>query len=86
MKGGKNRIDILCLLLKDSLNANQIKEVLRLDYKTVQHHLRLLLKNKFISNSGKTYGSHYMLTEEFRSQIHLFNEILAKINKSKRKK
>jgi predicted transcriptional regulator len=65
MKGGKNRIDILCLLLKDSLNANQIKEVLRLDYKTVQHHLRLLLKNKFISNSIIKRGQLDTLTRKF---------------------
>ena len=83
MKGGRNRIDILQLLMKEKLNANQIKEKLGLDYKTVQHHLRLLLKNRLISNSGKSYGASYSWTDEFKLNIKLFNEILAKVNKSK---
>lgn len=82
MKGGKNRIDIIQLLLKKELNANQIKEKLGLDYKTVQHHLRLLLKNRFIVISGKKYGANYCLSNEFKTHIGIFNEILAKVNKS----
>lgn len=81
MRGGMNRIDILKLLLKDRLNANQIKEKLGIDYKTVQHHLRLLIKNKFIAVSGNKYGAFYHITEEFKIHKDEFNQILAKINK-----
>ena len=81
-KGGMNRIEILKLLQKKSLNANEIKEKLKLDYKTVQHHLRLLVKNRFISISGERYGAMYQLTDEFNFHKNLFKEILAKVNKS----
>ena len=81
MRGGRNRIDILKVLLGNSLNANQIKEKLGLDYKTIQHHLRLLLKNRFIRISGKKYGAVYCLTDEVKININIFNDILAKINK-----
>ncbi len=82
-RGGMNRIEILKMLLKKSLNANEIKEKTKLDYKTVQHHLRLLVKNRFISNSGERYGTTYQLTDEFRSHKDVLDEILAKVNKSR---
>lgn len=81
MRGGINRIEIIKHLIKNKLNANQLKEKLKLDYKTIQHHLRLLLKNRFIMVSDKNYGAVYILTEEFKIHIGLFNSILAKINK-----
>ncbi|MGV8142337.1 MAG: winged helix-turn-helix domain-containing protein [Candidatus Pacearchaeota archaeon] len=81
-RGGINRIEILRLLQKKSLNANEIKDKLKLDYKTVQHHLRLLVKNRFIQMSGNNYGAMYHLTEDFKVQISVFKEILAKVNKS----
>ncbi len=63
MKGGINRVEIIKLLIRGKLNANQLKEKLKLDYKTIQHHLRLLKKNRFIMNSGNNYGAVYFLTE-----------------------
>lgn len=81
MKGGMNRVEIIRLLSKNSLNANQLKEKTGLDYKTVQHHIRVLSKNRFIFNSGKKYGAIYSLTEEFKENFNLFKEILAKVNK-----
>ena len=81
-RGGVNRIQILRLLQKSPLNANQIKETLKLNYKTVQHHLRLLVKNRFVRMFGANYGTMHQLTDEFKSQISVFKEILAKINKS----
>lgn len=82
-RGGLNRIEILRLLKKSSLNANQIKNKIKLDYKTVQHHLRLLGKHRFIRISGREYGAIYSHTVEFKSQTSVFEEILAKLNKSR---
>lgn len=82
-KGGMNRVEILKLLQKRALNANELKEKLGLDYKTIQHHLRLMVKHRFISASGMNYGAIYRLTDEFKSHKHVLNEILAKVNKSK---
>ena len=45
-RGGDNRIKILDLLIKKPLNINKISEYLQLDYKTIQHHIRILEKNK----------------------------------------
>ncbi|SRR3989344_2260721 len=80
-RGGINRIQILKLLSKGNLNAHKIKEKLKIDYKTVQHHLRLLLKHRFVTTSNK-YGALYLLTDEFKIHMNLFKEILAKVNKS----
>lgn len=86
MKGGMNRVEIIKILSKNKLNANQIKEKTGLDYKTVQHHIRLLLKNRFIVASGQKYGAVYSITEEFKENFNLFKEILAKVNKLPKRK
>ena len=38
-KGGENRIKIINLLQDTPLNINRMAEVLKLDYKAVQHHV-----------------------------------------------
>ncbi|VVB97166.1 Methyl sulfide methyltransferase-associated sensor [uncultured archaeon] len=55
-RGGKNRALILRQLGEGSYNANQLAGVLNLDYKTVRHHLNILIKNGII-NSEKNNNS-----------------------------
>jgi len=64
MRGGYNRVRIVELLKKEPSNPNQISEKLKLDYKTVQHHIRLLEQNGVIvaSSPKGTYGAIYFLT------------------------
>jgi len=62
-RGGYNRARIAELLKEAPLNPNQISERLRLDYKTVQHHIKLLEENGVIVPSSKgSYGAIYFLT------------------------
>ncbi|HYY71952.1 MAG TPA: winged helix-turn-helix domain-containing protein, partial [Nitrososphaeraceae archaeon] len=51
-RGGDNRIKILDILIKNPLNINKISEELQLDYKTIQHHMRILEKNNLITKMG----------------------------------
>jgi DNA-binding transcriptional ArsR family regulator len=62
-RGGYNRVRIVELLRTAPMNPNQISEKLGLDYKTVQHHLRLLEENGVIVPNAKgTYGAMFFLT------------------------
>jgi predicted transcriptional regulator len=80
-KGGINRTKILKVLEREPMNANRLKQKLRIDYKTIQHHLRTLEKHKFIGNSRQKYGALYYLTDEFKFKQDVFNEIWEKLNK-----
>jgi PAS domain S-box-containing protein len=61
-RGGKTRVLILKNLSGKSYNANELATALNLDYKTVRHHLNVLIKNGIIgkSNDG-SYDIYFTL-------------------------
>mgnify|MGYP001613552058 CR=1 FL=1 len=81
-KGGETRGKIIDLLRKNPSNANKIAEALKLDYKTVRHHLGILEKNNIIApiNRGN-YGAVYFLSELMNASYGVFGEIWAKFGK-----
>jgi DNA-binding transcriptional ArsR family regulator len=50
-KSGLNRARIIRALEERPYNANQLAEALGLDYKTVRHHLKVLMDNKIITSA-----------------------------------
>lgn len=76
-RGGPTRILIIQALRKRPFNANQLAEKLKLDYKTVQHHLRVLIDNGVITANKAKYGAGYFLSEELERNIGFLDEILA---------
>ena len=81
-KGGETRGKIIELLNKNPSNANKIAEILKLDYKTVRHHLEVLEKNNIITAVNKgNYGAVYFLSEIMKSNLQIFNEIWARFGK-----
>jgi DNA-binding transcriptional ArsR family regulator len=80
-RGGVNRARIMNLLHKRPYNANQLAELLNLDYKTVRHHLDYLMKHGVIVLQGEGYGSVYYLSSEIDENFESFNEIWEQIGK-----
>ncbi|AFU57802.1 putative transcriptional regulator, ArsR family [Candidatus Nitrososphaera gargensis Ga9.2] len=82
-KGGVNRAKIIELLNSRPANPNQIANELKLDYKTVLHHLKVLSDNGLIITDNKeSYGAAYFLTPLMENNYQSFVEILAKIKRS----
>ena len=81
-KGGETRGRIIDLIRKKPSNANKIAEILKLDYKTIRHHIDVLEKNNIIAaiNKGK-YGAVYFLSEFMQANIQIFNEIWEQFGK-----
>jgi predicted ArsR family transcriptional regulator len=50
-RGGKTRALILRHLAEKSYNANQLATTLNLDYKTIRHHLEVLVKYGIITRN-----------------------------------
>ena len=61
-RGGKNRVRLLQAVDERPRNANQLAEDLDLDYKTVRHHLDVLVENDIVKSSGDEYGAIYLPT------------------------
>ena len=64
-------------------NAHQISTNLNLNYKTVIHHLNVLIKNGLtVTDEKEIYGSTYFLTPLMEQNFQLFKEIIDKIRKT----
>nr|NIQ15804.1 ArsR family transcriptional regulator [Candidatus Dadabacteria bacterium] len=58
-RGGLNRLRIISALKDKPMNTNQLANELGLDYKAIQHHIKVLEKNNLISKEGEKYGVTY---------------------------
>ena len=81
-RGGSNRAKIIEIINLYPANANQIASELKLDYKTVIHHLDVLSKNGLVITDNKeSYGATYFLTPLLEKNYDSLKEILARIGK-----
>jgi len=82
-RGGSNRLRIVQTIREKPLNANQLAKDLELDYKAIQHHVNVLEKNNIITKIGEKYGITYFVSTFLEANMESFNEIIAKLDKSK---
>lgn len=59
-RGGPTRLRLLDLLAAEPRNAHQLAKALGVDYKTVEHHLRVLSRSRLVAG-GEGYGGAYRL-------------------------
>jgi len=78
-RGGATRARILQTLRETPQNANQLANLLGMDYRTIRHHLGVLEKNRIITSAGEGYGTTYFLSPMMEENYVLFEEILDKI-------
>jgi len=82
-RGGLNRLRIIAALKEKPQNTNQLAKELGLDYKAIQHHIRVLEKNNLITSVGEKYGITYFISTFLEANIETFEEIETKLDKSK---
>jgi len=82
-RGGLNRLKIISQLKKNPLNTNQLANKLGLDYKAIQHHIRVLEKNNMIIKVGEKYGVTYFISTFLEVNMETIEEIERKLDKSK---
>jgi DNA-binding transcriptional ArsR family regulator len=78
-RGGGTRAKIIETLKETPQNANQLANLLGMDYRTIRHHLRVLEKNKIITSAGEGYGTTYFLSQVMEENYVLFEEILKRM-------
>ena len=78
-RGGATRIKVVELLLERPFNMNQLSKKLGMDYKTIQHHIKILVENKIIVAEEKKYGSIYFPSGMFEEVKETFEEIRKKM-------
>jgi len=82
-RGGFNRLRLVRTIKEKPLNANQLAKELKLDYKAIQHHVKVLEKNNIITKVGEKYNVTYFISTFLEVNMETFNEIAEKLDKSK---
>ncbi len=83
-RGGPSRAEIIRAIQNRPSNANQLAQILNVDYKTIQHHVRVLEENGLIVPSDKgTYGAVLFLTPKMEEALPILDEIWSRIGRRK---
>lgn len=82
-KGGRNRIHMIEALSERPFNINQLADHLDLNYRTVKHHMDILLKDDLVrARKERGHVEVYYLSPKLEDNIELFEEIRGKLNDS----
>jgi DNA-binding transcriptional ArsR family regulator len=79
-RGSANRVRIIRALDEQPRNTNQLATELDLDYKTVQHHLDVLVENNVLRRTDNDYAAVYLFTDQVESNWDLVEEILETVD------
>ena len=78
-RGGQNRARIINELRERPWNVNQLASQLGLQYKAVQHHMRVLQRSSLVVASGEKYGTVYSLSPWLDGHMEVFDEIYSRL-------
>jgi len=82
-RGATNRIRIMSVLRKMPSNRNQLAKELGIDYKAIQHHLKVLEKNNLVIKTGNRYGLTFCVSASFENSEFVFDEIVGRLKNIK---
>ena len=80
-RGGLTRLRIIMNLLEKPYNTHQLSQELELDYKAVQHHMKVLEKNNMVSKIGEKYGAIFHLSNFLEINISALDEAIDKLDR-----
>ena len=78
-RGSDTRIRIISVLRKRPSNRNQLATELGIDYKGIQHHIKILEGNNLVKKIGNHYGSMYYVSTLFENSEDVFDEIVDRL-------
>lgn len=81
-RGGFTRLRIIMSLLDKPYNNHQLSRELDLDYKAIQHHMKVLEKNNMVSKIGEKYGAIFHLSNFLEINISALDEAIDKLDRN----
>ncbi len=89
MGGRYTRLRIICAITEESINILKLSKKLNLDYKTVQHNIKVMEENNFIVREGTGYGDMFFVSELISSNLptlyYVIRKVEAKLDKAEKK-
>ena len=89
MGGRYTRMRILCAITEEPLNTLEISKRLGLDYKTIQHSIKVMESNGLIVRQGEGYGDLFFPSDLLSSNLPTLYKVIRnvemKLDKAKKK-
>ena len=80
-RGGFTRLRIVITLLDQPYNTHKLAQELDLDYKAVQHHMKVLEKNNMVSKIGEKYGAVFHLSTFLEMNLSALDVAIDKLHR-----
>jgi len=80
-KGGYTRLKIIMNLEARPMNTHQLSKEIKLDYKAIQHHMKVLEKNNLVTKIGEKYGAIFHLSNFLELNIECLGEVIDKLER-----
>lgn len=68
-RGGEMRLRIAEQIIKGPANANQLAEALGVNYRTIRHHLEILMEAGLVEGEGPRYGQLYYPSKDLTESL-----------------
>ena len=79
MSGRYTRMRIICAITEEPLNARELSKKLELDYKTIQHNIKVLESNNLIVRVGEGYGDLFFPSDLISSNLPTLYKVIKKV-------
>ena len=79
MGGRYTRLRIICAITEMPMNTLELSKKLGLDYKTIQHSIKVLEKNSLIVREGEGYGDMFFPSDIIPSNLHKLYSVIRKV-------
>ncbi len=73
-RGGKTRTLILRYLVDKPHNTNQLARAMKMDYKTIRHHLDVLIRHGIVAKEKDGYTNWYSLSKNAQDSLYLLED------------
>ncbi len=79
MSGRYTRMRIICAITEEPMNALELSKKLKLDYKTIQHNIKVLESNTLIVREGEGYGDLFFPSDLISSNLPTLYKVIRRV-------
>ena len=79
MSGRYTRMRIICAITEEPMNTLELSKKLEMDYKTIQHNIKVLESNSLIDREGEGYGDLFFPSDLISSNLPTLYKVIRKV-------
>ncbi|MEM0074109.1 MAG: winged helix-turn-helix domain-containing protein [Thermoplasmatales archaeon] len=68
-RGAALRSRIVLMIMEKPMNKNEIRNRLNVNYRTVEHHISVLVKNKILDGDFRKYNSIFYINDQMKEYL-----------------